>query len=75
MIMVHLHKYSMIIGHVYLQQRNEKIKEELVQKKAALLRQLYILKNPVVIKQFVIERLNMQNIALQKVKRIYVAQK
>lgn len=55
---------------LYGKQRNEKLKEELLQKKASAMQALYILKNPAAIKQFATEQLNMQKIALSQIKTV-----
>jgi hypothetical protein len=70
MILLQIKNHTNIVQLQYRKQRNEKIKEELSQKKAAALRSLYALKNPATIKKFATEELNMQKICLQQIKTV-----
>jgi hypothetical protein len=67
MVILQIKKHTSMIGQLYQKQRNEKVKEELIQKKADVMRQLYTLKNPASIKQFAIHELHMQKIALNQI--------
>ena len=69
-VFLHIHNHTNIVRELYRKQRYEKIKEELLQKKAAALRTLYILKNPSTIKQFATEQLNMQKITINQIKTV-----
>lgn len=69
-VFFHIHNHTNIVRQLYRKQRNEKIKEELLQKKATATRTLYTLKNPSSIKQFACEQLNMQKIALHQIKTV-----
>ena len=69
-VFLHIHNHTNIVRQLYRKQRNEKMKEELLQKKAAAMRTLYTLKNPSSIKQFAAEQLNMQKIALNQIKTV-----
>ena len=70
MVFLHIKKHANIVRQMYRKQRNEKIKEELMQKKSSTLRSLYTLKNPSSIKQFATEQLNMQKVCLHQIKTV-----
>jgi hypothetical protein len=70
MILLQIKHHTNVVQELYRKQRNEKIKEELLQKKAAATRGLYALKNPTAIKQFVTEQLKMQKICLHQIKTV-----
>lgn len=67
MLILQIKKHTYMIGQLYQKQRNEKIKEELLQKKADTMRELYALANPAAIKQFAINQLHMQKVALNQI--------
>ena len=70
MVLLQIKNHTNVVQQQYRNQRNKKMKEELQQKKAATLRSLYALKNPASIKQFAIEKLAMQKIALNQIKTV-----
>lgn len=67
MIILQIKKHTNMIGQLYQKQRNEKIKEELLNKKAAAMREFYELKNPTAIKKFAINELQMKKVELKQV--------
>ena len=69
-VLLQIKHHTNVVRQLYRKQRNEKIKEELTQKKAAALRNLYTLKNPSSIKQFATEQLHMQKVALNQIKTV-----
>jgi hypothetical protein len=75
MALLQIKNHTNIVRQLYRKQRNEKIKEDLVQKKAAMLRSLYALKNPAAIKQFATEELNMHNVSLHQIKTVAANEK
>jgi hypothetical protein len=70
MVLLQIKNHTNIVQQQYRKQRNDKLKEELLQKKAAALRSLYALKNPTAIKQFATKELNMQTVCLQQIKTV-----
>ena len=74
-VFLHIHNNTNITRQLYRKQRNEKTKEELLQKKAAAIRTLYAMKNPSSIKQFATEQLAMQKIALNQIKTVQFNEK
>lgn len=70
MVLLQIQHHTNVVRQQYRKQRNERLKEELVQKKATALRSLYALKNPAAIKQFATEELKMQKICLQQIKTV-----
>jgi cell division protein FtsL len=70
MVLLQIQHHTNVVQQQYRKQRNDKLKEELLQKKAAALRSLYALKNPATIKQFATEELKMQTVSLQQIKTV-----
>lgn len=68
-IFLQIFKQSYIIKLSYEKQRNEKLRNSLLAKKASLTEQLYILKNQSTIKQFATDTLGMKPIRLNQIRR------
>jgi len=69
-IVLQIHKHSQIIKESYRKQKNEQLKNELIQKKELLTHQLYTLKNRSTIQEFATEQLAMKPINLKQIKKI-----
>lgn len=70
MVIMQIKNHTNIVQQMYSKQRNEKIKNELIQKKTCLIRNLCSIKNPALIKQFAITELNMKKVALHQIKTV-----
>jgi hypothetical protein len=71
-IFLQIHKQSTFVKLSYEKQRLEKEKEELTQTKETLSQKLYELKNPSNVKKYAINKLNMEKIKLNQIKKIAV---
>lgn len=69
-VILHLQKQSKIIQLSYTKQKNEHEKETLVKKKQALTHELYTLHDPVSIKQFAQDKLDLKPMSIYQVKRL-----
>ena len=69
-VFLHIRNHTNIVRELYRKQRNEKIRDELLQKKTTAIRTLYSLKNPSLIKQFAVEQLNMKKVAFDQIKTV-----
>ncbi len=74
-VFAHIQNHTNAVRQLYLKQRNEKMKEELLKKKATAIRMLYTLKNPATVKEFAVTQLNMQKIALHQIKMVNLNEK
>lgn len=69
-VFVQIHQYSQVIKYSYQKQKNETLKNTLVQKKQALTHQIYALQNRTAVKQFATNTLKMEPIHLNQIKKI-----
>lgn len=69
-IFLQIHKQSFIVQLTYEKQKNEKIKEELLEKKNQLTQQWYILQNRTSIKQYAEKELGMKKVAFKQIKNL-----
>ena len=69
-IFLQIHKQSYLVELSYKKQKNEKIKQELVEKKNNLTQQWYMVQNRASIKKYAQEELGMKKIALHQIKQL-----
>jgi len=69
-IFVQIHKYSQVVKQSYRKQKNEKQRNELLQKKETLTTQFYELKSRQNVKTFAERELEMRPIAMNQIKKI-----
>jgi cell division protein FtsL len=69
-IFLQIHKQSYLVELSYQKQKNEKIKQELVEKRNNLQQQWYVLQNRATIKNYAQEKLGMKKISLHQIKQL-----
>lgn len=69
-IILNIHQYSQVIKLTYEKQKNELLKNNLVQKKQSLTHHFYALQNRSEIKKFVSTELNMEPLTLKQIKKL-----
>lgn len=65
-----VHKNSNIIKQTYRKQHQEKIKEQLVQKKQQLTHQLYLAQHRSNARKFAVEKLHMTDVKIDQIKKL-----
>ncbi|MEX0940161.1 MAG: hypothetical protein WDZ41_02285 [Candidatus Babeliales bacterium] len=69
-ILLQVHKQSYAIQLSYLKQKNDKIKQELIDKRKILTQEYYAMQNKSSIKKFAQQELGMKKISLKQVKQL-----
>lgn len=69
-IFLQIHKQSSFVELSYKKQKNEKVKQELLEKKNSLIQQWYLVQNRASIKQYAQQELGMKKIALHQIKQL-----
>jgi len=71
-VFLHIYKYSCWAQETYHKQQQEKEKNRLLRKKETLSRELCMLKDPTYVKRYAMNKLGMQKIRLNQIKRLSV---
>lgn len=70
LILLQIHKQSLVVRYSYTKQKYEQEKQELLNKKQELINSLYTLQNQQRIKEFATEKLGMKPVRLKQIKRL-----
>jgi Tfp pilus assembly protein PilO len=65
-----IHKHGLFVQLSYQKQKQEKLKDELLQRKQELAHQLHAAKAPTLIKQYVVQKNGMERVKLAQIKRL-----
>ena len=69
-IFLQIHKQSYLVELTYQKQKNEKIKQELIDQKNSLTQNWHLMQNRATIKKYAHENLSMKKIAFNQIKNL-----